>query len=87
MEAVRVKLLVKVENLVCRILRSFSTVIKGGVTSTTSEGSAKTQTCKEGTFVCIKEATEASLFGNRLDIYRQDFHKYRVQKSVDGSDL
>ena len=39
MEAVRVKLLVKVENLVCRILRSFSTVIKGGVTSTTSEGS------------------------------------------------
>jgi hypothetical protein len=39
MEAVRVKLLGKVENLVCRILRSFSTVIKGGVTSTTSEGS------------------------------------------------
>jgi len=38
MEVGRVKLLGKVENLVCRILRSFSTVIRGGVTSTAKRG-------------------------------------------------
>jgi hypothetical protein len=34
-----VKLLGKVENLVCRILRVFSTVVKFGLTSMSSEGS------------------------------------------------
>jgi hypothetical protein len=39
MEIVKGKILGKVENLVCRILRVFSTVNKSGLTSTTSEGS------------------------------------------------
>jgi hypothetical protein len=39
MKVVRVKILGKVENLVCRILRVLSTVNKSGLTSTTSEGS------------------------------------------------
>jgi hypothetical protein len=39
MEVVKGKLLGKVEILVCIILRDFSTVIKFGLTSTTSEGS------------------------------------------------
>ena len=38
MEVGRVKILGIVENLVCRILRDFSTVIKGGVTSTVKRG-------------------------------------------------
>jgi hypothetical protein len=40
MKVVKVKLLGKVENLVCRILRDFSTENKIGLTSTTSEGSS-----------------------------------------------
>ncbi|MGK3735321.1 MAG: hypothetical protein ACI90V_002161, partial [Bacillariaceae sp.] len=38
-KGVKGKLLGKVQNLVCRILRVFSTVNKFGLTSTSSEGS------------------------------------------------